>query len=153
MDRGGQEHESIGSAYFRTAICKIPSFYECCGLTWQAAKWHADICPLPPWWDGGANWVKNKTCGLRRSNRGKKYTKQVRKNSIAHKCLANPWIMVGHPWPTPLSFYCTAQCHILWNIHFASLGQLSLLCPLPDSCALTASSLAGMRSWKVLDLA
>jgi len=53
--------------------------------------------------------------------------------------------------PSSPSFYCWAQCPVVWNVPFISRGQLSQLCPLPTSCAPQPTHWQGsMRSRKGL---
>ena len=46
-----------------------------------------------------------------------------------HECQCHPFLLLC---PT---FYCSTQCHMVWNIPLVSWDHLSWLCPLPVSCA------------------
>lgn len=74
------------------------------------------------------------------------YKKQVMHNAIAHHPLTDAQPIPEQPAPPPrpaTPIYCLAWRQMVWNIHLASLGQLSWVCPLPAPAAPPACSLAG----------
>jgi len=66
------------------------------------------------------------------------YTKRVMHSAVAHHLLANAQPN-SKQWSQCLAnspqFIQWAWCHIVWNIHLISLGQLSSLYSLTASCA------------------
>jgi len=55
-------------------------------------------------------------------------------------------ISIRPPANSPQLYIFSILCHMIWNIHLASLGQLSFFHPFPDPCASAPGH--SMTSWK-----
>ena len=125
-----------------------------CTYTWlpwfSPSQQQSTTWPLahssPPWWDGEKNqkkkvkltgWDKDSLIGQQRKRKIvtliQEHTKWVMHIAITHHP-AHSQAAIPAP-PRQLSqFIHQAWCHTVSNTPFASLGQLSWLCPPPASC-------------------
>lgn len=63
-------------------------------------------------------------------------------------CPSGPWAAALHPSNSPLLF-CSARCHVIWNVFLVILGQLFLV--LSSPCFWCTPQWQGeVKSWNVL---
>lgn len=71
---------------------------------------------------------------------------------IAHHLLIDAHPVSKQQATASPQFFCSAWCHVVWNIPLATWGPLSQLYPFPAYFSPQASSLMGWENGRAVDL-